>query len=218
MPVGDEPELEDVIREFVIAGTATMHAALPAVVVAYDPVTQRASCKPVVRRRVPNPVTGDLAPDDCMLGDGSSLDVYEFVVPRDTQVDFALRSTEFDTFLLMGHNYGLLAGPEQAPAFFGALGAMANPGARIIGTNRDPLATTDPAHLAYHQLNRERGREPGQMQIRVRWRRLATPWFDYWFLPAERLAELARAYGWELVDTVHERDHYLAELHLRADT
>lgn len=120
----------------------------------------------------------------------------------------------FDTFLLMGHNYGLLAGPEQAPGFLGALRAMASPGARIIGSNRDPVATTDPENHAYHQLMRERGREPGQMQIRVRWHRLATPWFDYWFLPVERLSELAAECGWELFDTAYEGGHYLAELRL----
>ena len=122
----------------------------------------------------------------------------------------------FDTFLLMGHNYGLLGGPDQAPRFLDALRRMAKPGAKIIGTNLDPLATEDPGHLAYHQLNRERGREPGQIRLRVRWHRLATPWFDYWFLPVERLAEVAAPCGWELVDTAHEDEHYLAELRLVA--
>ncbi len=120
----------------------------------------------------------------------------------------------FDTFLLMGHNYGLLAGPDQAPPFLDALRRMAQPGAKIIGTNLNPLDTDDPVNLDYHQMNRERGREPGQLRIRVRWHRLATPWFDYWFLPVERLAEVAAPCGWELVDTAYEGAHYLAELRL----
>jgi SAM-dependent methyltransferase len=129
----------------------------------------------------------------------------------------ALDPKPFDTFLLMGHNYGLLGGPEQAPRFLDALRTMARPGAKIIGTNREPLATTDPVNLAYHQMNRERGREPGLMTIRVRWRQLATPWFDYWFLPVGQLAEIAAACGWELVDTACENDHYLAELRLTGE-
>jgi SAM-dependent methyltransferase len=123
----------------------------------------------------------------------------------------------FDTFLLMGHNYGLLGGPQQATGFMDTLRTMANPGAKIIGTNRDPLATSDPVHLAYHQMNRERGREPAQMTIRVRWRNLATPWLDYWFLPLQQLEEIAAECGWELTGTAFENDHYLAELTLVAN-
>lgn len=120
----------------------------------------------------------------------------------------------FDTFLLMGHNLGLLAGPEQAPRFLDCLKSLANPGARIIGTNRDPLGTEDPINLAYHQRNRDRGRPPGQLVIRVRYCNLATPWFDYWFLPIDELESLAAACGWELAGKAFENDHYLAELRL----
>lgn len=120
----------------------------------------------------------------------------------------------FDTFLLMGHNIGLLAGPEEAPAFLDTLRAMANPGARLLGTNRDPLATDDPEHLSYHQRNRDRGRHPGQMLIRVRWHALATPWFDYWFVSVAELETLAAASGWTLRDTELEDVHYLAHLEL----
>jgi SAM-dependent methyltransferase len=120
----------------------------------------------------------------------------------------------FDTFLLMGHNLGLLAGPEHAPKFLDCLGTLANPGAKIIGTNRDPLRTEDPTNLAYHQRNRDRGRRPGQLVIRVRYGNLATPWFDYWFLPIDELESLAAACGWELVGKTFENDHYLAELRL----
>ena len=50
------------------------------------------------------------------------------------------------------------------------------------------------------------------MVIRVRWENLATPWFDYWFLPIDELEAIAATSGWKLVDTVIENDNYLAEL------
>ena len=34
-------------------------------------------------------------------------------------------------------------------------------------------------HIAYHQRNRERGRLGGQLRLRLRYRELATEWFDY---------------------------------------
>ncbi|MDJ0664043.1 MAG: class I SAM-dependent methyltransferase [Acidimicrobiia bacterium] len=123
----------------------------------------------------------------------------------------------FDTFLLMGHNIGLLGGPEHAPRLLGALRDMARPGARVIGSGREFAETSDPLNLSYHQLNRERGRPPGQLRLRVRWGNLASPWFDYWFIAIDELRTLAAASGWELVDVVTEDGgHYLAELVLVA--
>ena len=58
----DVPELEDVIAAFVTSGLAQLHAAIPAIVVAYDPVTQRASCQPTVRKRVTSLLTGEPSP------------------------------------------------------------------------------------------------------------------------------------------------------------
>ena len=112
----------------------------------------------------------------------------------------------FDTFLLMGHNLGLLAGPDEAVKFLETLGKMANPGARILGTNLEPLGTDDPLHLSYHQQNRERGREPGQLVLRVRWTNLASPWFDYWFLSTSDLRTVAASAGWDLVDVVSDEE------------
>ncbi len=130
-----------------------------------------------------------------------------------TVFDLATTNPEpFDTYLLMGHNLALLAGPEAAPRYLEALTAMARPGAKIIGTNRDPLATNDPNHLGYHQLNRDRGRHPGQMRLRVRWRHLATAWFDYWFLSIDELETIALAAGWRLSDHTADGASYLAEL------
>ena len=131
---------------------------------------------------------------------------------------FDLAATEpkpFDTFLLMGHNIGLLGGPQHAPRLLGALRSMANPGARVIGSGREPLMTEDPLALAYHQMNRDRGRPPGQLTLRVRWGNLASEWFDYWFISTDELGEIAATSGWNLVDVATEEGaHYLVELAL----
>lgn len=116
----------------------------------------------------------------------------------------------FDTFLMMGHNLGLLA-PDPVRSL-DHIRAMARPGARIVGTTLDPYATEDPLHLAYHQMNRARGRRPGHVVMRVRRRRLIGPWFDYLFCSEAELAAIASEAGWAL--TVIERHEvgYLAVL------
>lgn len=118
----------------------------------------------------------------------------------------------FDTVLLCGNNLGLLGSERHAPAFLEAVTRITAPGARIVGTCFDPFDTTDRLHLEYHELNRRRGRLPGQLRLRVRWTNLATPWFDYLYLPVDQLGELARQSGWELVEARAERNPYLAVL------
>ncbi len=104
----------------------------------------------------------------------------------------------FDTFLLAGHNLGLLTDPREAVRFLGRLRELARPGARIIGTSRDPASDDRPEHLAYYERNLERGRPAGQFRIRVRYLRLATPWFEYWYQSPDDLAGLAAPLGWGL--------------------
>lgn len=104
----------------------------------------------------------------------------------------------FDTFLLGGNNIALLAGPEAAERLLTKLRSMARPHAQIVGTNQDPYETDDGDHLAYHEFNRSRGRQPGQIRLRVRYRRVATPWFDYWFLSPDELRLLGEKHGWSL--------------------
>ena len=88
----------------------------------------------------------------------------------------------FDTILMLGNNLGLLGGVEQAQRMLRGLAEVSNPGARILASSTDPYATSNEAHLAYHERNRQRGRLPGQVRMRVRHGMLATAWFDYLFV------------------------------------
>lgn len=121
----------------------------------------------------------------------------------------------YDTFLLLGNNLGLIEGRDRAPGFLAALAALANPGAEIIAHGTDPYSTTDPVHTAYHERNRSRGRFGGQLRLRLRYRELGTPWFDYLVCSADELAELVRGSAWRLVDVDDaDRPYYLATLRL----
>ena len=120
----------------------------------------------------------------------------------------------FDTFLMMGHNLGLLA-PDPVRSLE-RLAAMASPGAVILGTSLDPYATDDPTHLEYHESNRARGRRGGHLVLRVRTRQLIGPWFDYLFSTFAELSDLASQTGWEATMVAEDDVHYLAALKLRA--
>lgn len=108
---------------------------------------------------------------------------------------------QFDTFVVLGNNLGLIGSPEKAQSFFDALAMRSRPGARIVGGCLDPYQTDQPDHLAYHQLNVAAGRMAGQVRLRTRYRRLTTDWFDLLWMSMAELAALARRSGWQITDS-----------------
>jgi hypothetical protein len=130
---------------------------------------------------------------------------------------YASAPARYDTFLLLGNNLGLIESRERAPVFLDALARLANPGARIIAQGTDPYGTTDPVHVSYQQRNRERGRLGGQLRLRLRYRLLATDWFDYLNCSVDELAELLDGTRWRLksVDD-QDRPYYVAVMELIA--
>ena len=139
---------------------------------------------------------------------------------RDTVVatvdEFAARAvTRYDTFLLLGNNLGLLESRARAPIFLAALARLANPGARIVAQSTDPYNTKDPVHVSYHQRNRERGRLGGQLRLRLRYRLLATDWFDYLNCSIDELEPLVADSDWRIkeVDDL-DRPYFVAVLEL----
>ncbi len=133
-----------------------------------------------------------------------------------TTVDaYAASAARYDTFLLLGNNVGLLENRERAPVFLAALAALANPGARIVAQGTDPYGTTDPVHVAYHRRNRERGRLGGQLRLRLRYRLLATDWFDYLVCSVDELESLLAGSRWRLISVdAADRPYYLAVMEL----
>jgi SAM-dependent methyltransferase len=110
----------------------------------------------------------------------------------------------FDTVLMMGNNFGLFGGRDSMRRILERMDRATNPAGRIVAEGIDPYRTDDPAHLDYHRSNRERGRMGGQIRMRVRYRTLATPWFDYLFVSIDELEELLRGTVWRLAKTIHD--------------
>ena len=108
------------------------------------------------------------------------------------------RLGDFDTLLLLCGNLGLAGGAEETSALLEKLHRLTAPDARIVFDSVDPHVDNDEADLAYLARNRERGRMPGQMTIRIRYGGLATPWYDLLCLAPGELEELAAPTGWRL--------------------
>ncbi len=110
----------------------------------------------------------------------------------------------FDTVVMYGNNLGLLSSRAKGRRLLRRLHGVTSERGRILGEILDPYLGAAPIHLAYHQRNRDRGRMGGQVRIRVRYRDLATPWFDYLFLSRPELEELVQGTGWFLARTFED--------------
>lgn len=121
----------------------------------------------------------------------------------------------FDTILMLGNNLGLLGGVEQAQQVLHGLAEVANPRARILASTIDPHATSNAAHLAYHDRNRQQGRLPGQVRMRIRHGMLATTWFDYLFVSEPELRALLDNSPWRPSSFHHDAANYTVVLEQR---
>ncbi len=111
----------------------------------------------------------------------------------------------FDTILMMGHNFGLVGSYKRAKWLLRRFAAMTSDTAKIIAETMDPYQTEAPHHLAYHQFNQARGRMTGQLRLRIRYLKYATPWFDFLFVSKPEMENILDGTAWRVehyIDTV----------------
>jgi len=106
----------------------------------------------------------------------------------------------FDTLLMMGNNFGLFASRNRARKLLRRFRRITTKTGRIVTEILDPYRTRDPLHFAYQEMNRRRGRMPGQIRLRVRYKIYRTPWYDYLFVSQEELRALIEGTGWFVGD------------------
>lgn len=111
-----------------------------------------------------------------------------------SQVDAS--SGTFDTILMLGGNFGTLENGTRAKRLLRRFHKMTTPDARIIAESRDPYQTSELAHRKYHRRNKQRGRMAGQVRIRIRFKDLQTPWFDYLFVSMAEMENILEDTGW----------------------
>lgn len=103
-----------------------------------------------------------------------------------------------DTVLMLGNNLGLVSNFKRGRWLLRRLYGVTTSNGTIIAETVDPYATTNPAHLAYHERNRQRGRRGGQVRMRVRYGDYRTKWFDLLLLSRDELQELLQGTGWRI--------------------
>jgi SAM-dependent methyltransferase len=104
----------------------------------------------------------------------------------------------FDTIVMFGNNFGLFASLARARGLLRRFQRMTSPAARLIVQSTDPYQTDEPWHKRYQRQNRRRGRMPGQVRIRVRYKGWISPWFDYLLVSQDEMRMVLEPTGWQV--------------------
>jgi SAM-dependent methyltransferase len=116
----------------------------------------------------------------------------------------------FDTIVMLGQNFGMVGSRAGARRFLRLFDRITTERGRLIVETYDPHSDRSRAQRAYISRNRCRGRMPGQMRWRVRYRELATPWFDWLQVSERELVELLDGSGWTLTKRIGDGPSYVA--------
>jgi len=119
----------------------------------------------------------------------------------------------FDTIVMYGDNFGLFGSRCRAKWLLRRFHGMTSPGARIIAESNDPYQTSSVEHRQYHRFNRRRGRMPGQLRFRIRYRKWATPYFDYLLVSKDEMKDILRGTGWKVACFIDGKSSmYIADI------
>ncbi|MHA2499766.1 MAG: hypothetical protein ACXAEL_09405, partial [Candidatus Hodarchaeales archaeon] len=97
-----------------------------------------------------------------------------------------------------------------------ALGRIANPDAVLITSFLDPRPDsdeTDPVHREYHAQNQLKGKPAGLIAIRIRYRKMKTPFFPLYFPTVKEFRDiLQKTEAWALENIQQAGPQYFAVL------
>jgi len=106
----------------------------------------------------------------------------------------------FDTVVLFGNNFGMMGTVAKTKRMLRTLHGVTTDGARILAANASPYPRRGDAE--YQRRNRERGKLPGTIRIKLRFGKHATPWFDWLFVSPREMKEIVRGTGWYVADVI----------------
>tara|TARA_B100000700_G_C14924637_1_gene798747 strand:+ start:515 stop:1243 length:729 start_codon:yes stop_codon:yes gene_type:complete len=113
-----------------------------------------------------------------------------------TQID--ARMGRIDTFLMFGHNFGLFGNERRARWLLRRFKNLCGDDGLIVATSRDSTISDLPADVAYRKRNVREGKLPGQMRVRIRYRDIVGPWFDFIFASKQDVTRIIKGTGWQV--------------------
>jgi SAM-dependent methyltransferase len=108
------------------------------------------------------------------------------------------KAGSFETILMLGNNFGLFGGAENARTLLAKMARITTPGAQIIAGTLNPYMTDKKEHLEYLRFNRRRGRMAGQIRFRIRYGKTVGEWIDYLFVSPDEMRKILEKTDWRI--------------------
>jgi len=112
--------------------------------------------------------------------------------------------------LMLCGNFGLAGSWNETRTLLTELHRVCAPGAVLVADSVDPLTATDRVSLAYRAAKQAIGRHPGEIDLRLRFGDLVTPYWSLLNLPFDEVPSIVHETGWELEKHLRDgADHAL---------
>ena len=126
------------------------------------------------------------------------------------------KSLIFDHLIFWGNNLGLFQSRDFFLYLMEVLEHYTHSESIIHLESMSPYGEgfLDADTVEYVEHNLMRKRLGGQMNVRIRYKKVVTPWTDYLFLSIEELRELLNLTNWAIVQVLEDKDtnQYIAQL------
>lgn len=117
----------------------------------------------------------------------------------------------YSTVMALGGNLGIAGSIEALPAFLARLTELLAPGGRLVLGSIDWRVTTR-QHEDFLLQQRQQGRYPGDVWLRLRHGASVSSWFPWVWADREALENAASQVGLRLANVATQRHHYVAWL------
>jgi len=126
---------------------------------------------------------------------------------------FEFNQGKFDTLLMMLHGIGMVGTLAGLRHFLNHAHTLIAPGGIVVFDSLDVRCTDDPAHLAYHERNRNENRFIGEIRFQIEYKGKRGPLFSWLQADPDTLKEVSVVEGWNTEIVCQEPSgDYLARL------
>ena len=123
--------------------------------------------------------------------------------------DLRFERDSFDTAIAFCNNFGLCGSMKGVQGMMVRLHRIISDDGVFLAESIHPTDTNMRAHLRYHKMNIARGRPPGQVRLRIKYRGKASGWFDLLMVTPEEMRQICDKTGWKISRTYRGKPMYV---------
>jgi cyclopropane fatty-acyl-phospholipid synthase-like methyltransferase len=123
--------------------------------------------------------------------------------------DLKFGKGSFDSAIAFCNNFGLCGTVEGVEGMMRSLHRIISDDGCFLAESVHPTDTKKRAHLRYHKMNIARGRPPGQVRLRIKYRGKVSGWFELMMVTPEEMRRICERTGWRIYRTYRGKPMYV---------